>query len=93
MFFYGYKLEILVNGLPLPESNQFTTSLNVPTTTGPSYILDGPSNKWIISDSFVCAQVPSSGLYFSVRFSSEKVSPYSPLMAFVVVDGHLDYRY
>ncbi|CAG8471510.1 688_t:CDS:2 [Dentiscutata heterogama] len=80
MILDGFGLEILVKGRPLPEIVQPITTLDVPTTTGPS-------------DSFVWAEVPHAGVQFSIRFSSTKATPHDPIMAFIVVDGQLDYRY
>ncbi|CAG8515049.1 2064_t:CDS:2 [Racocetra fulgida] len=37
--------------------------------------------------------VPHAGVQFSIRFSSTKATPHDPIMAFIVVDGQLDYRY
>ncbi|RIB21160.1 hypothetical protein C2G38_1127827 [Gigaspora rosea] len=93
MILDGFCLEILVRGRPLPEIVQPITTLDVPTTTGPSFVFEERNKKWNISDSFVWAEVPHAGVQFSIRFSSAQATPHDPIMAFIVVDGQLDYRY
>ncbi|CAG8705428.1 28154_t:CDS:2, partial [Dentiscutata erythropus] len=84
----GFGLEILVKGRPLPEIVQPITTLDIPTTTGPSFVFEERNKKWKIRQIF-----PHAGVQFSIRFSSTKATPHDPIMAFIVVDGQLDYRY
>ncbi|CAG8459797.1 10802_t:CDS:2 [Cetraspora pellucida] len=110
MILDGFCLEILVKGRPLPEIAQPITTLDVPTTTGPSFIFEERNKEWkirqiviffllkllqpiFVIDSFIWAEVPHAGVQFSIRFSSTKATPHDPIMAFIVVDGQLDYRY
>ncbi|CAI2165537.1 3897_t:CDS:2 [Funneliformis geosporum] len=88
-----YSLEIIVDGSPIPELSEPVKNLKVPTSTGPSYIFNELTGQWHISDSITWAKVRDTGSHFAVRFSSSSVSPWFPLMAFLVIDGQLDYRY
>ncbi|CAG8557737.1 16438_t:CDS:2 [Funneliformis caledonium] len=88
-----YTLEIIVDGSPIPELSEPVRNLKVPTSTGPSYVFNELTGQWHISDSITLAKVRDLGSNFAVRFSSSSVSPCSPLMAYLVIDGQLDYRY
>ncbi|CAB5204162.1 hypothetical protein RhiirA5_481976 [Rhizophagus irregularis] len=95
MLLGSFTLDILVNGLPVPEISQPLNNSEIPISpTGPSYIFDESTNQWHVSDIINLANVQNpAGSYFTVRFSSSYVSPWYPLMAYLVIDGQLDYRY
>ncbi|GBC03547.1 hypothetical protein RclHR1_05190011 [Rhizophagus clarus] len=86
----GFQLEVLVNGQPLEE---YTLPMNQSnSTTGSSHVLDETTMQKTYSDNVTYIAVKPE-MRYSIRFSSTRASMWSPLMAYVYVDGEYDYTY
>ncbi|CAB4489552.1 hypothetical protein RhiirA1_426792 [Rhizophagus irregularis] len=86
----GFQLEVLVNGQPLEEYNLPINESN--PTTDSSYVLDESTRQKTYSDDVTYIAVKPE-MKYSIRFSSSRASMWSPLMAYVYVDGEYDYTY